>query len=1349
MTIFGKPGASYLQPGRLDIFVRSREATLVHLWLADGVLGTLDLGGRVDRFAEPVAVHREPQGLDVFAVGDLKLLHWYWDTTLGRMVGPEELPGYIATRPVPVADGDYLYVFAADVGDRLRVWESRLDGPWTHSIRTDVGAAALVAVRRQPGIYDTYSTSNGIVHQVVGGEWHAPVLLPRSETLESGVASVAAIAWTDEHGFVRQDVYGQLGDGTLRHWGYGYFASPDPTRWWGPDPISPERLPFEAAVAARGPDIIFRDEDGRLHHWIWQHQERRWDDVSPLTTGWHADPVIVERTGGPPGIDLVAQVEADKVRVANWNTQLWTHRTLGLPCPRDASGAVLPEPAQDALVGATDEVQPAFLLTRPADHVVLGVHAVGYRMTTDPVPRLVAEAAGAHLVVTFPPQHVAEEVSAPGASALLGNVWQARLSGSSRIAVTAAPEVELTVAGVLAALHDAPINRNMQLTAVELPWGLILAPQPGANAVVTRHPSEPVELDGTTGLWRTRFGTDAGDGRVAVAALRAGRPDPFPVALTKANRVNIAGQSPPARADRLELSSLGGTLIAAGSWRTLEWEQRTVGGRDQRVRTATKGVLYPFGHRAVFVETTERSTSEPIAVLRKTRALYVTEPTADGLRSRAFPFEQVELTTLEYDGLDDADWQTVPRPTREIFELRNQALQAEVEAERVFEALYGPAALLADMPRVEELAAGWTDDADEPLDPDDPEGATRAGAAHTWLSLDAARRDARRAIELLQRENLGTESVETFFLPTRNGKPIRFPVRCRQPGRQVGFELPLVFVADLELGDEVRATFRSLDNPDVIEQVQKFHTELGLGVVDLPGAKINMVFDAARTAPSDVQEVYRLNIKGSPSSRGGFVPSLGGANGPGSWAADVALPTLRTLLDTDPRVQITFDQAYLDATSDDIPLRIVRDVDHPLMVDFTTMADRSGGLAAPKFKADGISRVQGLVNVAGSQSLAPADLFTEGASLFGFDLRDLVRLVRPEAQPPESHAPPTMVALDTTPPEVQLSWENIPLAAAPQEGFLPLSANTSRLTLRNTSSAARNETTCVITDFKLVLPPSEPIIEISFGQVEFHQCTGEAPHLAIDEISAEFVGKLELLDVLQKKAGLGKLGPEIVPTAKDITARYAVPVPDVTALSFVLSNLSFSATLRVPYNDTPSLSLGFASRARPFTLTVLMFGGGGYLDLELDRKLRRLEVSLQFGAALAINLGVATAEVHAFGGIRYELVADTPRLTGFIHIGGSVQLLGLVSVAVELHVELAYQFDTNALVGRAKIVVDIDVTLFSESVELDSGEWVIAGGSPRERSGPLPPRPVDSAARPPGPDPALLQAWRDYRGAFE
>jgi hypothetical protein len=70
--------------------------------------------------------------------------------------------------------------------------------------------------------------------------------------------------------------------------------------------------------------------------------------------------------------------------------------------------------------------------------------------------------------------------------------------------------------------------------------------------------------------------------------------------------------------------------------------------------------------------------------------------------------------------------------------------------------------------------------------------------------------------------------------------------------------------------------------------------------------------------------------------------------------------------------------------------------------------------------------------------------------------------------------------------------------------------------------------------------------------------------------------------------------------------------------------------------------------------------------------------------------------------------------------------------------------------------VDVDVTLFSDSFELDSGEWVIAGGSgPHRVAGP----PMGSAGPPlpgpapfaldPEPDDAGFAAWQAYRRAFE
>jgi hypothetical protein len=283
------------------------------------------------------------------------------------------------------------------------------------------------------------------------------------------------------------------------------------------------------------------------------------------------------------------------------------------------------------------------------------------------------------------------------------------------------------------------------------------------------------------------------------------------------------------------------------------------------------------------------------------------------------------------------------------------------------------------------------------------------------------------------------------------------------------------------------------------------------------------------------------------------------------------------------------------------------------------------------------------------------------------------------------------------------------------------------------------------------MPKGEPLIKISFGRVDFTQKTGAPPVLAISGLDAELVGKLNLLLKMQEAVGVDGLGPVIDVSGRAITARFAVPVPDVTALSFVMSNLTFSAALRVPFDGEPvTLALGFASRERPFTLTVLMFGGGGYVDLELVHTgLKRLEISLQFGAAIAINFGIGQAEVHAFGGIRYAMVPETGvDLTGFIHIGGSLELLGLISVSVDLRVALDYQFETNRLVGRARLVIEIDITLFSESVELDSGDWVIAGGDAERRL--RPPSPVIAHTEREARDAerAAAAAWAAYRGAF-
>jgi hypothetical protein len=58
------------------------------------------------------------------------------------------------------------------------------------------------------------------------------------------------------------------------------------------------------------------------------------------------------------------------------------------------------------------------------------------------------------------------------------------------------------------------------------------------------------------------------------------------------------------------LTSLGAGLQVYGKWDTeldlVEWRHLATLGRDQFVRVAKKGFLFPLGHRAVEITITER-----------------------------------------------------------------------------------------------------------------------------------------------------------------------------------------------------------------------------------------------------------------------------------------------------------------------------------------------------------------------------------------------------------------------------------------------------------------------------------------------------------------------------------------------------------------------------------------------------------------------------------------------------------------------------------------------------------------------------------------------------------------------
>lgn len=264
---------------------------------------------------------------------------------------------------------------------------------------------------------------------------------------------------------------------------------------------------------------------------------------------------------------------------------------------------------------------------------------------------------------------------------------------------------------------------------------------------------------------------------------------------------------------------------------------------------------------------------------------------------------------------------------------------------------------------------------------------------------------------------------------------------------------------------------------------------------------------------------------------------------------------------------------------------------------------------------------------------------------------------------------------------------------------------------------------CGLKEFSLNLIGTETLasfVKLKFDKIEFVMGSSQKADVNVEFDGIEFVGVLSFVEALKFLIPLDGFSdpPGLEITEEGITASLSLALPNLTFGVFSLTNMSLAAGFSVPFIGDPlSVWFAFCTRDNPFCLTVAMFGGGGFFSITLQPNgLKCLEASFEFGANLTMDIGVASGGIYAMAGIYFKMEMNSTTgnldatLTGYFRMGGFLSVLGIISISIELYLELTYESATGKCTGRATLTIEVEVLFFSVSVEI-TAERKFAGSN--------------------------------------
>ncbi|MDP9099286.1 MAG: hypothetical protein M3N48_09895 [Verrucomicrobiota bacterium] len=574
--------------------------------------------------------------------------------------------------------------------------------------------------------------------------------------------------------------------------------------------------------------------------------------------------------------------------------------------------------------------------------------------------------------------------------------------------------------------------------------------------------------------------------------------------------------------------------------------------------------------------------------------------------------------------------------------------------------------------------------------------------------------------------------ADNAFWPKVAGENFHFHVIATDwEGREIEFHAPLAFV------------IRSLADSNPAKMTQIVNLYNGLAEADerrsrdMGGQKIAF---APRKLPNDTTlETSNLifgamNTQASPR----FLPMM--------YKAKVGVPAVQRISGQNEISTIALDQKFTAGTGNAIGN--MTEVFAYLTDKQTPVAfpkEKVGGMVAPDFGISSLSRAFGPVGgdpkAFADGTFDPFAIFKGVKLLGGIDLGAILKPLKNATQDAASGAIPGLKNVRMTKPdlgdvfETTYHWDIDEKFLESTGIFKKKPGSTfsihSVLDTPLNGSPARFTVDGALTNFAVTLLPTEDpkspleLVGLNFDKVEFHAGSNKKLDFGIVFAGFEFLGPLRFVNKLMEIIPLDAFNDppflDIILPPNDhpgVTAGFTLGIPTVGIGVFVLQNISFGASFFLPFiGEPPNLRLAFCERHQPFSLTVSLLGGGGFFAIDIGMAgVKIIEAALEFGAAIAINLGVAAGALSIMGGVYYQKSGAGFELSAYVRANGSLSVLGIITVSVEFYIALSYSSKGlehgGKLWGEATLSVKIKIAFFSKSVSIHL-EREFAGSDPK------------------------------------